>query len=297
VHSLLERLARQRTTLLMGIVNVTPNSFYDGGRYEAPEEGRRRIVQLLAEGADILDIGGESSKPGAPRVPAEEQLERIHPALAEALAHDAVVSVDTASPRVADVALERGAHIINDVTCLSEPELATAVARHDGYLILSHARAHQSQMAGFSEWPDDAYGDVVADVRRELEAARAVAVERGVRAERVWFDPGLGFSKNARHSLELLARIGELVAAGAVVVVGASRKSFIRAVHDSPPEERLAGSIASALWAARAGAQVARVHDVAASRQALLVEAALTAFASGGPAQNGTRPTEARAST
>lgn len=259
----------------MGIVNVTPNSFYDGGRYEAPEAGRQRVVQTLAEGADILDIGGESSKPGAPSVSAEAQLERLGAALAEALGHGAVVSIDTANARVADAVLERGAHIINDVTCLSDPELASAVARHDGYLILSHARAHQSQMTGFSDWPDDAYSDVVADVLRDLESARAVAVERGVRFERVWFDPGLGFSKNARHTIELLSRVSELVATGTPIVVGASRKSFIRSLHDSPPEERLGGSVAAALWAAREGAQILRVHDVAAHRQALLIEAAL----------------------
>jgi dihydropteroate synthase len=275
VHSLSERVARRETTLLMGIVNVTPNSFYDGGRYEAPEAGRQRVVQLLAEGADILDIGGESSKPGAPRVAAEQQLERIGAALDAALAGGAVVSIDTASPRVADAVLERGAHIINDVTCLGDPELASAVAQHDGYLILSHARAHQSQMAGFSEWPDAAYGDVIADVRRELEAAREQATLRGVAPDRVWFDPGIGFSKNARHSIELIARVRELVALGAVVVVGASRKSFIRTLHESAADERLGGSIAAALWAARAGAQVLRVHDVAAHRQALAVEAGL----------------------
>jgi dihydropteroate synthase len=281
VHSLLERVARQRTTLLMGIVNVTPNSFYDGGRYEAPEAGRQRVVQMLAEGADILDIGGESSKPGAPHVTARAQLERIGAALAEALARGAVVSIDTASPEVAQAALERGAHIINDVTCLSDPELASAVARHDGFLILSHARAHQSEMAGFSEWPDNAYSDVVADVRRDLEAARAAAVRRGVRFEHVWFDPGLGFSKNARQTIELLSRVSELVANGTPIVVGASRKSFIRSLHDSPPEERLGGSVAAALWAARAGAQVLRVHDVAAHRQALLMEAALAGSSEG----------------
>jgi dihydropteroate synthase len=290
VHGLLERVARQRTTLLMGIVNVTPNSFYDGGRYEAPEAGRQRVVQLLAEGADILDIGGESSKPGAPRVPAAEQLERIGAPLAEALAHGAVVSIDTASPHVADVALERGAEIVNDVTCLSDPELAAVVARHDAHLILSHARAHQSKMSGFSEWPDDAYSDVVAEVRHDLEAARARAVERGVRADRVWFDPGLGFSKNARHTIELLARSGELVASGAVIVVGTSRKSFIKALHDSPPEGRLGGTLAASLWAARAGVQVLRVHDVAAHRQALLVEAALSRPHAPGARAVGTPP-------
>jgi dihydropteroate synthase len=266
----------------MGIVNVTPNSFYDGGRYEAPEAGRQRVVQLLAEGADILDIGGESSKPGAPRVAAQEQLERIDAALTEAIARAAVVSVDTANPRVAEAVLERGAQIVNDVTCLSDPDLASAVARRDAYLVLSHARAHQSEMAGFSEWPDEAYREIVADVRRDLDAARALAVERGVREERIWFDPGLGFSKNARHTIELLARVGELVASGTVIVVGASRKSFIGALHDGPPEGRLAGTIVASLWAARAGAQILRVHDVAAHRQALLVEAALAAASSPG---------------
>jgi dihydropteroate synthase len=276
VHGLLERVARQRTTLLMGIVNVTPNSFYDGGRYEVPEAGRQRVVHLLAEGADILDIGAESSKPGAPRVAAEDQLERIDAAFTEALAQGAAISIDTASPSVAEAMLERGAQIVNDVTCLSDPDLAKVVARHDGYLILSHARAHQSEMAGFSEWPDDAYSDVVADVRRELEAARARAVERGMRSERIWFDPGLGFSKNARHTLDLLARVGELVADGTVLVVGASRKSFINTLHESPPEARLGGTLAASLWAARAGVQVLRVHDVAAHRQALRVEEALS---------------------
>ena len=222
VHNLLERVARQQSTLLMGIVNVTPNSFYDGGRYEAPEAGRQRVVQLLAEGADILDIGAESSKPGAPRVPADEQLERIASALGEALEHGAIVSVDTASPSVASAVLERGAHIINDVTCLSDPELAHVVARHDAYLLLSHARAHQSEMAGFSEWPDDDYSDVVGDVLGDLDAARAVAEARGVRRDHIWYDPGLGFSKNARHTIEVLARTAELVASGNVIVIGIS---------------------------------------------------------------------------
>lgn len=280
VHSLLERVARRQNPLLMGIVNVTPNSFYDGGRYEAPEAGREHVVQLLAEGADILDIGGESSRPGAERVGAEEQLRRIAPALDEALGRGAIVSVDTADPAVADAALARGACIVNDVTCLSEPELASAVARHDGYLLLSHARAHQSAMPGFSAWPDEDYPEVVGDVLRELRAARERAAARGVRVERVWFDPGLGFSKNARHTIDLLARCVELVASGAPVVIGASRKSFIDALHESPPAERLGGSLAAALWAARAGAQILRVHDVAATRQALLVEAALSRAAS-----------------
>lgn len=267
----------------MGIVNVTPNSFYDGGRYEAREAGRERVVRLLADGADIVDIGGESSKPGAPAVSARDQIDRIAAALERAIEAGALISIDTASPEVAEHALARGAHIINDVTCSSDPELAKVVARHDAWLIVSHARAHQSKMAGFSEWPDDAYTDVIADVRRELEDARQRGMESGVHPERIWLDPGLGFSKNARHSLELLARFDELGARSASAsgerrtwVVGTGRKSFISSVHPSAPEERLGGTIAASLWASRQGAHVVRVHDVAQVHQALAVEAALS---------------------
>jgi dihydropteroate synthase len=259
----------------MGIVNVTPDSFYDGGRYQALDAARERVARLLAEGADILDIGGESSKPGAPRVSSEQQIERIGGALDAALARGALVSVDTASPAVASFALGRGAHVINDVTCLADPELASVVARHEAFLIVSHARAHQSEMRNFSEWPDSDYSDVAAEVRRELAAARERAVERGVRRDRVWFDPGLGFSKNARHSIELLSRVAELGAEGTPIVVGAGRKSFIQSLDGSAPADRLGGTIAASVWASRHGAHFVRVHDVAPVRQALLVEAAL----------------------
>ena len=259
----------------MGIVNVTPDSFYDGGCYETPGAARERVGRLLAEGADILDIGGESSKPGAPRISAEQQIARIQSALACAVEQGALISVDTASPAVASFALAHGAHLINDVTCLGDPELAAVVARHEAVLIVSHARAHQSQMRGFSEWPDTDYSDVAAEVRRELELARQRAVARGVRQDRVWFDPGLGFSKNARHSIELLSRVAELGADGTPLVVGAGRKSFIQKLDGSGPADRLGGTIAASVWASRRGVQVVRVHDVAAVRQALLVEAAL----------------------
>ena len=266
VHNLLERVARQRTAALMGIVNVTPNSFYDGGRYEAREAGRQRVVSLLTDGADILDIGGESSKPGAPAVSASAQIDRIAASLECAVEQGALISIDTANPEVADYALARGAHIINDVTCLSDSDLAVVVGRHDAFLIVSHARGHQSHMPGFSEWPDDAYADVVVDVRRELDAARERAVDKGVRADRVWFDPGLGFSKNARHTLELLERMAELSQCSTPFVIGTGRKSFISAVSASAPEERLGGTVASSLWASRHGAHVLRVHDLAFPR-------------------------------
>lgn len=268
----------------MGIVNVTPDSFYDGGRYESTDAARERVGRLLAEGADILDIGGESSKPGAPPVDAQTQIERIRSALACAAERGALISIDTASPAVAEFALQHGASIVNDVTCLANPELASVVARHDATLIVSHARAHQSEMRGFSEWPDAAYADVVLEVRQELEAARARALARGVAVSQVWFDPGLGFSKNARHSIELLARVAELGVGGTPLLVGTGRKSFIRSLDGSAVGDRLGGTIAASVWASRRGVHVLRVHDVAAVRQALLVEAALARATSVSPA-------------
>lgn len=275
----------------MGIVNVTPDSFYDGGRYESPDAARERVGRLLAEGADILDIGGESSKPGAPRISAEQQIERLRTALGCATERGALISVDTASPAVAEFALQHGASIVNDVTCLADPELASVVARHDATLIVSHARAHQSEMVGFSEWPDDAYADVAREVRQELDAARARAVARGVAHAQVWFDPGLGFSKNARQSIELLARVAELGADGTPLLVGAGRKSFIRSLDGSAAVDRLGGTVAASVWASRCGAHVLRVHDVAAVRQALLVEAALARAGRGSVCSQGASAT------
>lgn len=282
VHDLIERVARQRTAALMGIVNVTPNSFFDGGRYEDPRAACSQVDALLRAGADVLDIGGESTKPGAPEVSASEQIARIGAALEWAVERGALVSVDTASPEVAEHALRRGARIVNDVTCLRTPELADVVARHSATLIISHSRAPQSQMPGFSSWPDAAYGDVVDDVRAELDAAREVALARGVSPDHVWYDPGLGFSKNARHSLTLLARLPELARAGVPLLVGPGRKSFIATVDGSPPEDRLGGTIAASLLAADGGATMLRVHDVAPVRQALLVARSVRDHALGG---------------
>jgi dihydropteroate synthase len=255
----------------MGVLNATPDSFSDGGRYYQAEAARAHVDRLLDEGADLIDVGGESSRPGAEPVAAEEQIRRIGPALAHAVERGALVSIDTTSPEVAEHALRHGARVVNDVSCLANPELATVTARHGAVLILMHSREPMSTLRGFSCYPDDAYGDVVADVAAEWRGARDRALERGMPEDDVWLDPGLGFAKNARHSFELLRRLSELVAQGAPVVVGPSRKSFISAVDESPPSERLGGTIAACLHAARAGAQVLRVHDVAPVRQALAV--------------------------
>lgn len=253
----------------MGVVNTTPDSFYDGGRYAEASSAATRVDDLLSAGAAIVDIGGESSRPGAAEVSAEEQIRRVGPALAHAVSRGALVSIDTTTPEVARFALERGARIVNDVSCLRDPDLARVAAEHGAVLIITHSRGPMSRMQDFSRWPEGDYGDVVKDVLAEWGAARDVATSLGVRRENVWLDPGLGFGKSARHSLELLARLAELRAAGTIVVVGPGRKSFISAVDPSPPAERLGGTIAACLTAVSRGAHVLRIHDVREVRQAL----------------------------
>jgi dihydropteroate synthase len=260
----------------MGVVNATPDSFYQAGRSETQAQALARVEQLLVEGAAIADIGGESSRPGAAPVSDEEQLARIEPVVARAVAsRKLAVSVDTTSPRVAERALAIGAELVNDVSCLADADLARVTARAGGTLLLMHTRGALGSMSGFSDYPDDAYTDVVAEVRREWSEARDRAVAAGLPRERVWFDPGIGFGKNARQSLELLRRLAEFGDLGVPVVVGASRKSFIVAVDDVGPEERLGGTIAACLWSAAHGASVLRVHDVRAVRQALALTDAL----------------------
>jgi dihydropteroate synthase len=253
----------------MGVLNVTPDSFFDGGRYVEAEAGRQRIDRLLAEGAAIVDVGAESSRPGAVPVPAAAQIDRLSPALNHAVSRGAMVSIDTTSPEVADYALRAGARIVNDVSCLANVALADVAARHSATLVLMHARGSLGVMKGFSDYPDAAYGDVVSDVLREWRAARDRATARGLPPEDIWLDPGIGFAKNARQSFELLGRLGELTREGVPVVVGPSRKSFIAAVDGAVADERLGGTIAACLLAAERGARVLRVHDVAAIRQAL----------------------------
>jgi dihydropteroate synthase len=256
----------------MGVVNVTPDSFFDGGRYASAADANAHADALRCEGADILDIGGESTRPGCVAVPAPEQIARIEPVVRHALERDSVVvSVDTTSVEVAKRMLALGAQMINDVSCLSDPELARVTARADAVLVLMHSREPMTELSGYSAYPDDAYQDVVQEVLSEWRAARDRAVAAGMRAENVWLDPGIGFAKNARQSFELLSRLGELTQEGVPVVVGPSRKSFIAAVDGTPPEERLGGTIAACLHAVANGASVLRVHDVKAVKQALLV--------------------------
>lgn len=259
-----------RGVALMGVCNVTPDSFSDGGESFTLEAACARVDTLVAEGADLLDLGAESTRPGAPPVDAEEQLRRLLEVVRYA-ATKRPVSVDTTLPAVAARCLEAGAVAVNDVSCLADPTLADVVAAARAALILMHARGPQSGMRGFSDYPDSAYGDVVADVLSEWKAAARRAMERGVGKADLVMDPGLGFSKNAAQSADLLRRATELVQrAAAPVVIGASRKSWLTLVDaDAPPRLRLGASIAAALHAARSGASLVRVHDVRATRQAI----------------------------
>jgi len=262
----------------MGVLNVTPDSFFDGGRFASAGQAQVRVRELIAEGADIIDIGGESSRPGATSVSAAEQLDRVEPAIREAVAAGARISIDTTRAEVAERALGLGAQAVNDVSCLADPGLARVAARAGAVLVLMHTRGELGSMAGFSEYPSDAYHDVVQDVLDEWKQARDRAVLQGMPRDRILFDPGLGFAKNGSHSLELLSRLSDFRCLEVPIVVGPSRKSFISRVDPSPPERRLGGTIASCLVAVRRGASVLRVHDVQTVRQALLVARSIEAL-------------------
>ena len=267
VHDLTDRV------LVMGIVNVTPDSFSDGGRYMDPDAAVERAHRLLADGADLLDIGAESTRPGSAAVPPAEQWRRLAPVLARIRGDrpDAVLSVDTRSADVAERALGAGARVVNDVTALSEPAMAGVVARSGAGLVLMHMRGTPETMQR-----DTTYADVTAEVASYLESRLAAAEAAGVRRECVALDPGIGFGKSADGSLELLARISELSASGRPVLVGASRKSFLARLtgDDGPPEGRLAASLAAAAIAVWQGARILRVHDVAETVRAVRVASA-----------------------
>ncbi len=252
---------------VMGIVNVTPDSFSDGGRHDDAARALAHCERLLAEGADILDIGGESTRPGAASVPLEEELRRVLPVLEGALKLGVPVSVDTVKPEVMHRALERGADIVNDINALRLPGAEAAVAAHPGCgVCLMHMRGDPATM---QQRP--AYDDVVEEVGSFLRERLEALERRGVAGERIVLDPGIGFGKSVEHNLELMRRQGELLALGRPLLLGWSRKSTLGAITGRPVEERLAASVAAALAAVQRGARVVRVHDVAATADALKV--------------------------
>jgi dihydropteroate synthase len=262
-----------RAPVLMGVVNVTPDSFSDGGLFldadAAVEHGRR----LAAEGAAILDVGGESTRPGADPVSEDEELRRVLPVV-ERLADpsgEVSISIDTAKAAVARAALAAGATIVNDVSAFRfDPGMAGVVAESGAGCCLMHMLGEPRTMQ-----QDPRYDDVVSDVKAFLEERLAFATGEGVAEERVWLDPGIGFGKTVEHNLELLRRLDEIVAIGRPVVIGTSRKSFLGKLAGGRDEgQRLPGTIATNVLALERGATVFRVHDVAQNADALAVAAA-----------------------
>lgn len=258
-------------TKLMGVVNVTPDSFSDGGLYLDPEAAIAHGRELAAAGAEILDVGGESTRPGAEAVPEEEELRRVVPVIEGLAAAESQISVDTSKATVAAAALDAGAAIVNDVTALrGDGEMAALCAEREVTVVLMHMRGRPRTMQD-----DPRYDDVVAEVKAFLAERLEAATAAGIAEERVWLDPGIGFGKTAAHNMELLRRLGELRDLGRPLVIGTSRKSFIGRVDGSAAGERLGGTIASSVLAAAEGAEVLRVHDVAEVRQALTVASAI----------------------
>ena len=264
-------LARPR---LMGIVNVTPDSFSDGGLYANTRTALALCEQLVAEGADILDIGGESSRPGSPAVPLQEELARVLPVLREAVNLGLPISIDTYKPEVMQAALAAGADIVNDIWALRQPRALEAVMAHPNCgvcLMHMHGEPRTMQRSPME-------GDAVPQVRSFLQQQSASLLQAGVARERIAWDAGVGFGKTVEQNFALLARQHELLADGYPLLAAWSRKSSLGAVTGLPVQERLAPSIAAALLAVERGARIVRVHDVKQTAAALKVWAAATIF-------------------
>lgn len=257
--------------LVMGIVNVTPDSFSDGGDHADTASAVAHGESLRAEGADILDVGGESTRPGAVAVAPAEELARVLPVVARLSEAATPVSVDTRRPEVAAACLEAGASVVNDVSGFRDPAMVDVVAASDCGVVIMHMLGEPSSMQ-----VSPYYRDVIAEVEGHLLAQAAMLEAAGVGPERIAIDPGIGFGKTLEHNIALLRAVPRFASHGYPVVIGASRKRFIGDITgESEPKARVGGSIAAALFAARSGASVVRVHDVAATAQALAVDAAL----------------------
>jgi dihydropteroate synthase len=267
-------------TLIMGILNVTPDSFSDGGQFFSTDEALRHAEEMMAAGADILDVGGESTRPGGRAVEVDEELRRVIPVvkrLAEGYAFP--ISVDTTSAEVARLALEAGAEIINDISGLRfDPRLADVVAEMGAGLVLMHSRGDRDAMHSLPPVPD-----IMTEVETSLRRSVEEGVRRGVAPQSIVIDPGIGFGKSFEQNLELISKLGQLSEAfpDFPLLVGTSRKSFIgRLLGGAPAEERLHGTMSTVTAAVLNGANIVRVHDVRAARETLVVADALKAYGS-----------------
>ena len=258
-------LLRGRTPAVMGVLNITPDSFSDGGRFDSPERALEQARRLIAEGADIIDVGAESTRPygGMQAVTADDELARLRPVLAEITALGTPVSIDTMKARVADWALGQGVAIANDVWGLQrDPDMAAVVAAHGAPVVVMHNRDAVEPAL-----------DIMVDLKAFFARTLDIAAKAGIATERIVLDPGIGFGKTPEQSMTALARLAELKTFGCALLVGASRKRFIATVVPSEPQQRLGGSIAAHLIAAQNGARIIRAHDVAETVQALRVAA------------------------
>lgn len=264
---------------IMGVLNVTPDSFSDGGRYPDATSAVEAGLRMFEDGADIIDVGGESTRPGADPVTAEEEISRVAPVVDRLVGEGLRVSIDTHKPEVAKVALELGAAMVNDISGLRDPDMVDLCAKAGCGVCVMHMLGTPKTMQAHP-----VYGDVVRDVREYLLHACALAEKAGVHKSDLWIDPGIGFGKTLAHNLELLRRLEEIVALGYPVLVGVSRKSFIGRVlgttelgGDSqvPVDERLEGTLAAQVVAQMKGAKVIRVHDVKEGRRAAVVAGAI----------------------
>ena len=265
---------RHPLPLLMGIVNVTPDSFFDGGQLANADAAIKHGLALRDQGADIIDVGGESTRPGADPVGVEDELARVLPVVQGLVQAGVVVSVDTRHAEVMAAALQVGAQIINDVAALTHsPDALEIIVKHQAHVVLMHMQNNPQTM---QQAPH--YQDVVAEVVGFLQQRATACITAGLPANRIALCPGIGFGKSLTHNLTLLQQFHQLVATGFPIMLGASRKSFVAGVsRNEPPADRLPGSLAAALWATSQGARLLRVHDIAATHQALAVWQAIQA--------------------
>ena len=259
---------RSERTTVMGVLNVTPDSFSDGGRFLAVESATDHGVRMVSDGADIIDVGGESTRPGATPVPAQVEIDRVVPVISRLREElpDTVISIDTRRALVAAAAIDAGATVVNDVSAGGDPGMLQLVRDRDAGIVLMHMKGEPRTM---QEAPT--YADVVGEVREYLRGRIEVAELTGIDRERIAIDPGIGFGKDLGHNLELMRRIDALVELGRPVLVGPSRKRFIGAILDLPEDRRVEGTIGAVVWMVAMGAHIVRVHDVREVVRALRV--------------------------
>lgn len=263
-----------KKTLIMGVLNVTPDSFFDKGRFFDKDRALARGLEMIEEGADIIDVGGESTRPGADAVSVGEELNRVMPVI-EGLAKErrVVISVDTRKADVADAALMAGAGIVNDVSGLAfDARMASVAAKHGAHVILMHMKGTPKDMQA-----NPVYSDVIGEIRQVLEGSIDKALNAGIEKDHIIVDPGIGFGKDLGHNIEILRRLDEFKVLGCPICIGTSRKSFIGKITGSDdPADRLGGTIATCVIAIIKGARILRVHDVKEAAQAARVTDAVT---------------------